>query len=96
MVGNVMLQVKDRKELIEKINVRQDGKLLKKINNLNGVKMATVSFEKNIVLDNKSINRLVAVISKQEQEQEHNELKKMNTLNKVERGKEILKHLFSV
>lgn len=89
-----MLQVKDRKELIEKINVRQDGKLLKKINNLNGVKMATVSFEKNIVLDNKSINRLVAVISKQEQE--HNELKKMNTLNKVERGKEILKHLFSV
>ena len=32
-----MLQVKDRKELIEKINVRQDGKkLLKKINNLNG------------------------------------------------------------
>ena len=80
MVGNVMLQVKDRKELIEKIN------------NLNGVKMATVSFEKNIVLDNKSINRLVAVISKQE----HNELKKMNTLNKVERGKEILKHLFSV
>ena len=94
MVGNVMLQVKDRKELIEKINVRQDGKLLKKINNLNGVKMATVSFEKNIVLDNKSINRLVAVISKQEQE--HNELKKMNTLNKVERGKEILKHLFSV
>ena len=29
--------------------------------------MATVSFEKNIVLDNKSINRLVAVVSKQEQ-----------------------------
>ena len=59
-----------------------------------GVKMATVSFEKNIVLDNKSINKLVAVISKQEQE--YNELKKMNTLNKIERGKEILKHLFSV
>ena len=56
--------------------------------------MATVSFEKNIVLDNKSINKLVAVISKQEQE--YNELKKMNTLNKIERGKEILKHLFSV
>ena len=56
--------------------------------------MATVSFEKNIVLDNKSINKLVAVISKQEQR--HNELKKMNTLNKVEKGKEILKHLFSV
>ena len=59
-----------------------------------GVKMATVSFEKNIVLDNKSINKLVAVISKQEQR--HNELKKMNTLNKVERGREILKNLFSV
>ena len=59
-----------------------------------GVKMAIVSFEKNLVLDNKSINKLVAVISKQEQR--HNELKKMNTLNKVEKGKEILKHLFSV
>lgn len=54
--------------------------------------MATVSFEKNIVLDNKSINRLVAVVSKQE----HNELKKMNTLNKVEKGRRILKHLFSI
>lgn len=54
--------------------------------------MATVSFEKNIILDNKSINRLVAVVSKQE----HNELKKMNTLNKVEKGRGILKHLFSI
>lgn len=48
--------------------------------------MATVSFEKNIILDNKSINRLVAVVSKQE----HNELKKMNTLNKIERGRLLL------
>lgn len=51
-----------------------------------GVKMATVSFEKNIALDNKSINKLVAVVSKQE----HNELKKMNTLNKIERGRLLL------
>lgn len=35
-VGNVMLQVKDRKELIERLDVRSNGKLLKKINNLNG------------------------------------------------------------
>lgn len=34
-VGMIMLQVKDRKELIEKLNVRQNGKLLKKINSLN-------------------------------------------------------------
>ena len=31
-----MLQVKDRKELIEKIDVKSNGKILKKINNLNG------------------------------------------------------------
>lgn len=36
MVGKVMLQVTDRKELIEKLNVRSDGHLLKRINNLNG------------------------------------------------------------
>lgn len=35
-VGKVMLQVKDRQELIEKINVRRNGRLLKRINNLNG------------------------------------------------------------
>uniref|UniRef100_UPI00260EA1BC DNA helicase n=1 Tax=uncultured Clostridium sp. TaxID=59620 RepID=UPI00260EA1BC len=35
LVGSVMLQVKDRKELIEKLDVRQDSKLLKKINSLN-------------------------------------------------------------
>ncbi|HBJ1649387.1 DEAD/DEAH box helicase family protein [Clostridium botulinum] len=36
MVGKVMLQVKDRKELIEMIDVKSNGHLLKKINNLNG------------------------------------------------------------
>lgn len=36
ILGQVMLQVKDRKELIEKIDVRSNRKLLKKINNLNG------------------------------------------------------------
>ncbi|CAG7841158.1 hypothetical protein CLOHAE12215_02582 [Clostridium haemolyticum] len=36
ILGQVMLQVKDRKELIEKIDVRSNGKQLKKINNLNG------------------------------------------------------------
>ncbi|MBU3177653.1 hypothetical protein KPL47_15065 [Clostridium estertheticum] len=36
MIGISMLQVKDRKELIEKIDVKSDGKLLKKINNQNG------------------------------------------------------------
>lgn len=36
MIGQVMLQVKDRKELIELIDVKSDGHLLKKINNLNG------------------------------------------------------------
>lgn len=35
-LGQVMLQVKDRKELIEKVDVKSNGKLLKKINNLNG------------------------------------------------------------
>lgn len=34
---NVFLQIKDRKELIEKINARQDGKLLKKVSTLNQV-----------------------------------------------------------
>lgn len=36
MVGKPMYQVKDRKELIEKIDVKSNGKLLRKINNLNG------------------------------------------------------------
>lgn len=36
IVGVEMLQVKDRKELIEKIDVKSNGKMLKKINNLNG------------------------------------------------------------
>ena len=36
IVGVEMLQVKDRKELIEKIDVKSNGKILKKINNLNG------------------------------------------------------------
>ncbi len=36
IVGTVMYQVSDRKELIEKIDVRSDGKQLKKIYNLNG------------------------------------------------------------
>ncbi|MGG3987471.1 DEAD/DEAH box helicase family protein [Bacillus smithii] len=35
IVGKVMLQAKDRKELIEKINVKQNGKLLKSLNSLN-------------------------------------------------------------
>ena len=39
MVANdvVLLQVKDRKELISKINAKQDGKLLKKAATLNQV-----------------------------------------------------------
>lgn len=36
MVGKVMPQVKDRKELIDMLDVRSNGHLLKKINNLNG------------------------------------------------------------
>ena len=36
IIGISMLQVKDRKKLIEKIDVKSDGKLLRKINNLNG------------------------------------------------------------
>jgi superfamily II DNA or RNA helicase len=35
IVGKAMLQTKDRKELIEKINVKQNGKLLKSLNSLN-------------------------------------------------------------
>lgn len=35
IVGNIMLQVKDRQELIEKINVKQNGKLLKSLDSLN-------------------------------------------------------------
>ena len=37
MLGQVMLNVSDRKELIEKIDLKRDGKLIKKIGNLNGV-----------------------------------------------------------
>ncbi|MBU3173701.1 DEAD/DEAH box helicase family protein [Clostridium estertheticum] len=36
MVGISFFQVKDRVELIKKIDVRSDGKLLKRLNNLNG------------------------------------------------------------
>ncbi len=36
IVGEVMLTLKDRKELIDKIDVKSNGKQLKKINNLNG------------------------------------------------------------
>lgn len=36
MIGKVMLQVKDRKELIEKIDLKSNGKLLKRLTNLNG------------------------------------------------------------
>lgn len=36
MVGKVILQQKDRKQLIEKIDVKANGKQLKGINNLNG------------------------------------------------------------
>ncbi|NFV48376.1 DNA helicase [Clostridium botulinum] len=36
ILGQTMLQVKDRKELINKIDVRSNGKQLKKIDNLNG------------------------------------------------------------
>ena len=35
MIGKVMLQVADRKELIEKINIRRDGKLIKKLESIN-------------------------------------------------------------
>lgn len=35
MIGEVMLQSRDRTELIEKMNVRRDGKLLKGLNSLN-------------------------------------------------------------
>ena len=37
MVDKVMLNVKDRKELIEKINIRQDGKLVKKAEGINPI-----------------------------------------------------------
>ncbi len=36
VLGITIPQVKDRKEIIEKIDVRSNGKLLKRINNLNG------------------------------------------------------------
>ena len=36
LVGVEMLQVIDRKEIIEKINVKSNGRLLKKLDNLNG------------------------------------------------------------
>ncbi len=36
ILGKVMLQVRDRKDLIDKINVRSNGRQLKKLHNLNG------------------------------------------------------------
>lgn len=59
IVGETFLQVKDRKELIQKIDVKSNGKLLKKIGNLNGaleernIGYRIVEFQTSRVIDGK-------------------------------------------
>lgn len=62
ILGQVMLQVKDRKELIERIDVKSNGKLLKKISNLNsaleerGISYRIVEFSTSKMVDGKKKN----------------------------------------
>lgn len=62
IVGKVMLQLKDRKELIEKIDVKQNGKLLTSLNSLNsaleekGFNYRIVKFETSRMIDGKKRN----------------------------------------
>ena len=62
ILGQVMLQVKDRKELIERIDVKSNGKLLKKIGNLNGaleereVSYRIVEFSTSKIINGKKKN----------------------------------------
>lgn len=62
IVGKVMLKAKDRRELIEKLNVRSDGHLLKRINNLNGaleeigLAFRIIEFETSRIINDKKKN----------------------------------------
>lgn len=67
--------------------------MAKKSWKLGGIKMATISFEKNIVLDKTSIENLVNIVKRQEEK--HIKVKNVDTVNKVERGRDILRQLFS-
>lgn len=62
MVGNEMLQLKDRKELIEKVNIRHNGKLIKKLETINpalqelGYPYKIRQYETSRIIDGKKKN----------------------------------------
>lgn len=69
---------------IKKYNVNQK---------IGGVRMATVSFEKDINLSKSDINKLFSVVCNQERKNIAYE--KQDTVRKIERGRDLLKQLFS-
>lgn len=72
-----------------KKNYRLKGKVKKK----GDLDMATISFDRNIVLNEQASDKLLRILS--EEKKYKVEIEDINVEDKLARGKELLKHLFS-